>query len=339
MQCLIRSGTTFFAVLLLLAAGAAPAEPVKLRMATLIPKNSPYHRILLEMGESWKKAQNDGSSFTVYTDGSQGGETDTVKRMRIGQLNAGMITVVGLREIEPSVSALQNLPLMFRSWEELDYVREKMRPAIEKRFFDKAYVVLFWADAGWVRFFSRDPASRPEDYKHMKMFAWAGEPEQKEIMTSLGYQPVSLESADMLPALQTGLINVVPATPYFALAAQISGPAPHMLDLNWAPVVGALVLTRKAWDAMSPAGQEALRSAAEKSGAQMRARARAEVDEAVVAMQRRGLQVTKLTPALQTEWHKFAEGIYPKIRGTLVPAETFDEVTRLLTEYRAGGAK
>ncbi len=318
---------------------AALAEPVKLRLGTLIPKNSLYHRALLEMGEVWKKAQNDGSTFTAYTDGTQGGEIDTVKRMRIGQLNAGLITVVGLREIDTAVSALQSLPLMFRDWDELDYVREKMRPALEKKFLEKGFVVLLWGDAGWVRFFSHEPARRPEDYKRMKMFAWAGEPEQMQIMKSLGYQPVALETADILPALQTGLINAVPATPYYALAAQLNGPAPHMLDLNWAPIVGALVITAKAWNAMSPAGREALKVAAVTSGAQMRSRARAEVDEAVAAMQKRGLQVTKLTPDLESEWRRFAESVYPRIRGTLVSAETFDEVTRLLRDYRAGSSK
>lgn len=344
MRWITRSGTIYFATVVfaafaLLSAYAAQSAPLKLRLGTLVPKNSLYHRALLEMGETWKKAQNDGSTFTVYTDGSQGGEIDTAKRMRIGQLNAGLLSIVGLREIESAVSALQNLPLIFRSWEEVDYVREKMRPAIEKKFFDKGYVVLFWGDAGWVRFFSREPASRPEDYKRMKMFAWAGEPEQMEIMKAMGYQPVSLETADVLPALQTGLINAVPATPFYALATQFNGPAPHMLDINWAPIVGALVVTRKAWDAMSPAGQNALRSAAAKAGTEMRAKARAEDTEAIEAMKKRGLQVTKPSPAQEAEWRKFAEGIYPKIRGTLVPAETFDEVKRLLAEYRAANAK
>jgi TRAP-type C4-dicarboxylate transport system substrate-binding protein len=112
-----------------------------------------------------------------------------------------------------------------------------------------------------------------------------------------------------------------------------------MLDINWAPIVGALLVTRKAWDAMSPAGQEALRNAAVKAGTEMRAKARLEDVEAIAAMKKRGLQVTKPTPALEAEWRKFAEGIHPKIRGTLVPAETFDEVKRLLAEYRAAGAK
>jgi TRAP-type C4-dicarboxylate transport system substrate-binding protein len=39
----------------------------------------------------------------------------------------------------------------------VDYVREKMRPAMEKKFLDKGFVVLAWGDAGWVRFFSKEP--------------------------------------------------------------------------------------------------------------------------------------------------------------------------------------
>jgi TRAP-type C4-dicarboxylate transport system substrate-binding protein len=225
---------------------------------------------------------------------------------------------------------------MFRSWEELDYVREKMRPGLEEAFLKKGYVALAWGDAGWIRFFSKEPASHPDDFKAMKMFAWAGEPEQMEIMKALGYQPVSLETSDILPALQTGLISVVPATPFYALAAQFNGPAPHMLDLNWAPMVGALVITKAAWDSMGPAGQEALKTAALKAAGEMRMKARADVDDSVATMRARGLKVTELTPELDAEWHKLAESIYPKIRGTLVPAETYDEVVRLLQAFRKG---
>ncbi|NJD05376.1 MAG: C4-dicarboxylate ABC transporter substrate-binding protein, partial [Methylococcaceae bacterium] len=254
-------------LLAIVIAGPAAAEPVRIRMASLVPKNSLYHRALQEMGQTWQKVQGEGASFTLFTDGAQGGEADIVRRMRIGQLNAALLSVVGLRDIDTSVSALQSLPLMFRSWEELDYVREKLRPNMEKSFLDKGYVVLAWGDAGWVRFFSKEPATHPDDYKRMKMFAWAGEPEQMEIMKGLGYQPVSLETADILPALQTGLISVVPATPFYALAAQFNGPAPHMLELNGAPIVGALVIAKPAWEAMSPAGREAFQAAALKAAA------------------------------------------------------------------------
>jgi len=244
--------------------------------------------------------------------------------------------VVGLREIEPSIAALQNMPLMFRNWEEVDYVREKMRPAMEKKFLDQGFVVLAWGDAGWVRFFSKKPAFRPDDYKAMKFFAWGGEVEQQEIMKRLGYTPVPLETGDILPSIQTGMIDAVPSTPYFALATQIYNSAPNMLDLNWAPIVGALVITRKAWDEMTPEAQAVVREAGAKAGAQIRSKARQEVDEAVEAMKKRGLAVNQPNARQMQEWNDLADKLYPQIRGKLVPAATFDEVVGHLKAFRAG---
>ncbi len=330
------------AVVLLWSVAAAPAAHANnksLRIGSLVPKNSLYHRQLLEVADAWRTAQGAGAKYLVYPDGSQGGEAEMARRMRIGQLQGALLSVVGLREIEPSIAALQSLPLLFRNWDEVDHVREKMRASMEKKFYDKGFVVLAWGDAGWVRFFSKEPAVRPEDYKRMKFFAWGSEPDQQAIMKSLGYTPVPLETTDILPAIQTGMINVVPSTPYFALATQVFNTAPHMLDINWAPIVGALVVTRKAWDDMDPNVQQAVRAASDKAGAQIRTKARLEVEEAVDAMKKRGLTVHKPNAEQMKEWNDFATKIYPRIRGTMVPAETFDEVMAHLSAYRAGKPK
>lgn len=325
--------------LLVLNAPWSQAAEKSLRIGSLVPKNSLYHRQLLDIADSWRTAQGAGAKYLVYPDGSQGGEAEMARRMRIGQLQGALLSVVGLREIEPSIAALQSMPLLFRSWEEVDYVREKMRPVMEKRFLDKGFVVLAWGDAGWVRFFSKEAAVRPDDYKRMKFFAWGSEPDQQAIMKSLGYTPVPLETTDILPAIQTGMINVVPSTPYFALATQVYNTAPHMLEINWAPIVGALVVTRKAWDDMSPAVQQAVRTASDKAGAQIRTKARQEVEEAVDAMKKRGLTVHKPNADQMKEWNELADKLYPRIRGTMVPAETFDEVMAHIKTFRAGKAK
>jgi TRAP-type C4-dicarboxylate transport system substrate-binding protein len=322
-----------------MVAGGAWAADKQLRIGTLAPKNSLYHRQLMELGEVWRAAQGGNAKYLVYPDGSQGGEAELARRMRIGQLQGALLSVVGLREIEPSISALQSLPLLFKSWDELDYVREKMRPSMEKKFLEKGFVVLAWGDAGWVRFFSKDAAVRPDDYKKVKFFAWGSEAEQQAIMKSLGYTPVPLETSDILPAIQTGMIGVVPSTPYFALASQIYSSAPNMLEINWAPIVGALVVTKKAWDDMTPAVQDAVRAASDKAGVQIRAKARQEVDDAVDAMKKRGLVVNRPTPEQMQEWNDLANKLYPRIRGAMVPAETFDEVFAHLKAYRAGKGK
>jgi len=325
---------TLVLLLLVLQAVAAAADEVKIRLGTLAPRGTTWHRALLEMGEKWRAGQGAGASFVIYTDGSQGGEADMVRRMRVGQLNAALLSVVGLNEIDDSVTALQKMPLVFRSWAEVDYVREQLRPAVEKRFLEKGFVVLYWGDAGWVRFFSKEPVAHPSELRRLKLFAWAGDSAQADIMKSMGYHPVVLEVADILPGLQTGMVSAVPSTPFWALTLQFYTQANHMLDLNWAPLVGAVVVTRKAWDSMTPAGQAALREAGEQAGAELRALSRREDEQAVQAMVKRGLQVQSVTPQIEAEWRQVAAQFYPLIRGRLVPAEQFDEVLRLLAQYR-----
>ncbi|MGO9275258.1 MAG: TRAP transporter substrate-binding protein DctP [Terriglobia bacterium] len=316
--------------------GAAP--PVRIKLATIIPRGTPPYEALLEMREKWRQAPDGGVELIVYPDGTMGGEADMVRRMRVGQIQAALLSMTGLSEIDKSVNALQDMPMMFRSLDEVEYVREKMRPTLEKRLADRGFVALFWGDIGWVRFFSKDAAVRPSEFMRMKLFAWAGDNEQLELMKRMGFNVVPLETNDILPGLQTGLINAVPTAPLYALAGQFNGPCPHMLDLNYAPLGGAVVINKKTWDTISPATQQALLKAAAEAGIDVTKRSRVESDQAVEAMQKRGLTVHHATSEIEAEWRTLAEGVYPKIRGGMVPADVFDEVERLLQEYRTSPA-
>ena len=311
----------------------------RIKLATLVPRGTSLHQILQTMGDKWTKTSNGNVAITIYADGTMGSEADMVRRMRAGQIQAAMLSVGGMSEIEESVRGLQNMPMMFRSLEEVDYIREKLRPKLEKRFLEKGFVVLFWGDVGWIRFFSKKPAVLPDDFKKLKMFVWSGDNHQIDIMKAAGYHPVPLEFTDTLMGLQTGLIEAVPAAPFYALAGQFYNPAPHMLEVNWAPLVGGTVILKKTWDALSSADREAFLKAATEAGEQIKTKSRAESIESVEAMKKRGLTVHSVSPEAENQWRVFAEGIYPKIRGSIVPADMFDEVQHLLKEYRASNEK
>jgi len=195
--------------------------------------------------------------------------------------------------------------------------------------------VLFWSDAGWVRFFSKQPMRTPEDLKKFKLFTWAGDTELVQLWKSAGYQPVPLETADIVPMLDTGLINCVPAPPFAALATQIFDRAPHMLELNWAPLTGALVIRKAAWDKLPANTRPVLLKAAVEAGKANKTQGRAESDKSVEAMKSKGLTVHPVSPELEAQWRAAAEAFYPKLKGKFVPAEVFDDVQRLLAEHRA----
>jgi len=312
----------------------AQRAPQRLRLGTIAPQGTSYHHILQEMGERWRKATNEEVQLTIYA-GTMGSELDMVRRMRLGQLHAASLSVTGLQEIDPGVSALQQMPMMFRSLDEVDFVRSRLEPVLIKRFADRGFVVLNWVDLGWVRYFTRRPALHPDDFRRLKVFVTAGQPEQYDLMQSTGFSPVSLGWSDALMALQTGMIDAVPTIPYFALAMQFHTVANTMLELNWLPLVGATIITKRSWDALSPETQTAMRSIAADAGRKIEERSRAESDEAVAAMRQRGLTVTPVPPAVEAEWRAMSERLYPHIRGTIVPADMFDEVVRVLAEYRA----
>jgi len=313
----------------------SPAAATKIKLTTLAPRGSSYYKILKKMGDEWRKLSDGSIRLVIYPGGIQGGEAAMVDRMRINQSQAALLTAVGLSEIEPAVNGLQSFPVMFNNLDEVDYIGRGLHPRLEKRLEEKGFHVIFWVDVGWVRFFSRSPMITPADLKKMKLFTWVGNTRQVDIMQSAGFNPVPLETADIIPGLQTGLIDVVSMPPFYALARQVYLPAPNMLDLDWAPLIGAAVITKKAWDKIPVEFRDGLLSAASRAGEEIRAAGRRENSESVLTMEEKwGLKVHSVSPEIKEEWRMSMEKIYPEIRGTIVPADIFDEVVRLLKEYR-----
>ena len=328
-----------FAFALCPAALNAAEKNIRINLGTLAPRGSVYHKSLQAMAEVWRQAPGGGVRLVIYPDGTQGSEVDMVRLMRVGSLQAGLLTAVGLSEIEPGVGGLQNIPMIFRNLDEFESVSEHLRPTLEKRLAEKGFAVLFWVDAGWVHYFSKEPVITPEDMRKMKIFVWAGSPEQVSIMRHAGYTAVPLETADILPGLQTGMITAAPLPPIFALASQVDLRAPHMLNLNWGPLVGACVVKKDVWDKIPDASREALMAAATRAGSEIRKGSRKESADAVVAMQKRGLMVHDPSPEVVERWRQEAEKTYPEIRGGIVPAEIFDQVKQQIEVYRASAAK
>lgn len=338
----LRIATAALAAVGMLAAptaSLAAEKVVRINLGTLAPSGSVYHQSLQLMAEQWRQAPGGGVSLKVFSDGTQGSEADMVKLMNTGNLQAGLLTAVGLSKIEPGIGGLQNVPMIFNDLTEFDAVKEKLRPMLEKRMEGKGYVVLFWADTGWVRYFSKQPVLVPDDLKKMKMFAWAGNLDQLDIMRKHGYTPVPLETTDILISLKTGMIDTTAAPPIWALAGQLATSAPHMLNLNWAPLVGACVVRKTAWDKIPEATRAALLPAAAKAGADMQTKGRKEGEDAVTAMKERGLIVHEVTPELDAQFRAAAEKLYPDFRGRIVPADIFDEVVRLVKAGRTAGGK
>jgi len=326
----------------------ARAQQIEIKMATLAPKDSPWCDVLARMGERWKAISKGNVKLTIYAGGVMGDEPDTVNKLRVKLIQAVALTGAGMGEIEKGVAALQ-IPLMFQSYDELDYVRDRLAPLLEKRIAASGFTVLNWGDAGWVYFFSDKPVTRLDDLKNLKMFSWAGSNDEPELWKPNGFHPVPLAATDIQMGLKTGLIDVIPTTPLYALWNQCFTLAKYMTDVKWAPLVGATIVSTAAWDKIPEAERAEMLKAARDSGQELRSGIRGMGDKAITAMTGGlpGKKMDKLVivhadDAALADWRAKTEAVYPKIRGKIVPADLFDQVRALRDEYRAkakGGAK
>ena len=327
------------AAIALVTANSSPAiaaESTQLRIATVAPAGSSFHKRLQSLGAEWSKGPG-AASMNIYA-GTQGGELQIVRRMRVGQLQGAMLSSVGLSHIDRSVTALQYLPLLFRNWDDVDAVREKLRPQLEEQLRKAGYVVLFWGDGGWVRYFSKTPIQKIGDLKSMRVYTSSGEPETVEIFKNY-YKPVVLEPDQILLGLRNGMIDALPIPPILANFSQVPTYAPYMLDLRWAPITGALVLTERAWKQLDPKTQAWLRETSERAGVEMRRASRIEDDQTIQVMKdKQGLKVTTLSPEADREWRAEIARMYPQVRGNIVPAPMFDAAVETLKARHASGS-
>ncbi len=332
--------SVFICGLLLALAMAAPAVhaaagTIRLKLGTLAPAGTSYHKALQAMGEKWRKASDGAVQLVIFPGGTQGSEADMVGLMQTGNLDAGLLTTGGLAEIDTGALATQVMPLFFRNLDELDYVTEKLRPQLDARLLAKGYVVLFWCDSGWVRFFSKSPILHPDDLRKLKLYSGSDSAAAYDLWKANGFQPVSLDATGIPQGLLSGTISAVPTVPIFALAAQLDSQAKYMLDLKWGPLVGAAVVQKKAWDRVPAGVRDTFLKIAAETGQQVTAAGRAENDAAVAALVKRGLVVQKVTPEVEAEWRAMVDKMQDRIRGKIVPADLFDEAQRFIKEYRA----
>jgi TRAP-type C4-dicarboxylate transport system substrate-binding protein len=324
------------AIFTLLISAASVAETVVVKLASLAPKGSAWDLSIRETDEKWRTASGGTVRMRIFS-GTLGDESDLMRRMRIGQIDAASVTMAALSTIDSTLMAM-NIPLAFASDDELDYVWRRMMPRWEARLHDKGYVVLNWGSAGWVHFFTKAPVERIDDLRALKLFIWTtGEVTTYEkLWKRMGFQPVPLSSVDILPSLQTGMISAFQSPPIMALGNQWFPFTGWMSDLKWGPVLGATVVRAEIWNRIPPATRATLERIARDKGVEMIEVVRRMERDAVAAMVKRGLEVVHVPPDAFDEWQRETVSIYPELRGAMIPAAAFDEVLRIRDEYRDG---
>jgi len=282
------------------------------------------------MAAEWNEATGGRVSLTVFGGGSQGDEPTVLRKMRLDALQAASLTGVGLGTIDASFNVF-DVPFFFESYDELNEVTDKLTPEISKRVEAKGFVLLNWGHGGWTQLFTKKPIVTVADLKKAKLYTSAGNDRMVQWFKANGFEPRAMAMTDIMTGLTTGMVEAVPTTPLAALLFQWYRQTPNMLDIGLAPVVGATVMTRKAWNAVSEADRPKLRAAA--LGVQKRLQDDVPKQDAaaVAEMTKRGLVVTQ---ASAPEWRREIDALAKTMRGEMVPPDMFDLAVKARDNYR-----
>ena len=315
-------------------AGSREAYAQTIKLATLVPSGSTWDLTLKTMGGEWRESTAGRVNLRIYAGGVAGDDPDLVRKMRIGQLQAATLSVSGLTEIDPAF-ALFEIPMFFSGYDELFAVLDALEDELRRRLDENGFMLLHWGHAGWVRFFTSEPADTLEALRRLKIFVWAGDDRLTGLWRDHGFRPVPLAATDILTGLKTGMFQAMPATPIAALSLQWFRSAPYMLDLGLTPLLGATIITRSAWEKIPAADRPALLAAAERAGGTFRSEIPKQDAAAVVAMQERGLTVVPIVgSADEAAWRTAAVRFAADMREAFVPPDFYDRALGIRDRYR-----
>ena len=207
------------------------ARPIIIKLATVAPEGTEYYNLLFEMGQRWQQETGGQVQLRIYPNGVVGGEKDTIRKMRVGQIQASAMSSIGLAELTDQIQAF-TLPMGFKSYEDIDKVKSVMFDDISDGLSQSGFKLLFLVDIGWVYWFSSKEISVPQDLMDAKIYTTAGDYITVELFKKFGFNAVPVSETDILTSLQTGMINSMQTVPILSLSSGWSALMPNMLDLK-----------------------------------------------------------------------------------------------------------
>jgi TRAP-type C4-dicarboxylate transport system substrate-binding protein len=316
---------------LMLGGGGSVSAEVLIKLGTLAPEGSIWHDALLETRQQWRDLSAGEVELRIYAGGVLGGESEMIRKMQRRGLDALAISGSGLPLMDSVMDCL-NLPLLFNSYDELERVRAAVSAELENSFLAKGYVVLNWAEAGWVHFFAKSPVRTPDDLRGLRVWISTGAPDTERVFKQLGFHVVPLPATDMLTGLQTGLIEVIDVPPLFSLLDRSYQVASYMTDLKFAPLNAATVITKPAWERIPAVYHSDLLAAIRATGRRLRAEIRRAEEDAVTEMVSRGLTVVRLDPASRAQWTEEARATYPQLLCSREHPDLYAKILAALAE-------
>ncbi len=307
-----------------------------IKIATAAPEGSGWMREMRAGATEIKQLTDGRVKIKFFAGGVMGNDKSVLRKMRVGQLHGGAFTTGSLDSVVKDAS-LFSLPLTFRSYEEVDFVRSRMDSDLKKLIEDAGFACFGFAGGGFALLMSEHPVRTTDDIKGRKIWVPEGDNISYRAMESLGLAPVTLPITDVMTGLQAGLIEVIAASPIGALAFQWHTRVKYVTNTPLSYLYATMVINKKAFSKISAADQLIVREVMEKIYVRIDRANRADNEAASQAMASAGIEFVDSPDEVITQWRNVASVLINEMQQDgEISAKLYGRLQSLLEQYRNG---
>ncbi|MCA8959783.1 MAG: TRAP transporter substrate-binding protein DctP [Planctomycetes bacterium] len=322
-----------FWLVLALTAPSVSSETVEIKLATQAPEQSVWGRAMTEMAAEIDEATEGRVRLKCYANGVQGDEKTVLRKIRVGQLHAAAFIGSGLAQICKDSLALQ-FPLQFENRTEVDEVLSRVGPLLEKQCQENGYEVLAWPHLGFSYLFSTRPVGSVAELRKAKPWLIENDRLSKELFEALSITPVTVGVTDVLPGLQSGLIDTVFSPPVGLVALQWHTKVKHRVDLAINYSVGVIAVSQRTWKKIPEDLQRTVRDVIQRRVTELNEKVGLQNREALEVLEKRGMKCSAIGEDDRRELREATKRIEAKLRDKEFSGAVLDAVREALQELR-----
>jgi len=308
----------------------------EIKVASVAPDGSSWMRAMRAGAEEIGERTDGRVKIRFYPGGVMGDDAQILRRIRIGQLHGGAFSAGGLAQRYPALE-LYGIPLLFRSPDEVDYVRGQLDSELAAGLEEAGFVSFGFIEGGFAQLMSNQPIATVDDMLRRKVWIPEGDQISFLSMQALGISPVVLPVTDVLTALQTGLLDVVASSPVVALVMQWHTRVRFITNFPVVYSMGIFAIDAPTFERMSGPDQSIVREVMSRIVLDLDRAARGDGERALEVMYENGIEAINVQPSNVQSWRETIEMIYPVLRERDdIDSEFLDRLLGHLESFRAG---
>ena len=332
----IAAGLRSLSIMLMgVLAAALPAMGAEIKVATVAPDGSHWMREMRAAAAEIKERTGGSVEIKFYPGGVMGNDAQVLRKIRIGQLHGGAFTAGGLAERYSALN-LYGIPLLFRSLDEVDHVREHLDPILIGGLEQAGFVSFGFIEGGFARLLANHPVRGIDDMRRRKVWVPEGDPISFFAMEELGLSPVVLPVTDVLTGLQTGLLDIIASSPVAALVLQWHTKVSYMTDVPVSYSMGLFALDRRVFERLSEPERAIVEEVITRTVERLDSAARDDNRRAREVLESSGVKIVHVDDSNVEDLRVAVGAILPRIRARAdVDEALLDRLFALLDEHRA----